>query len=213
MRSLTRSPVSRVVSVLSILCFVGSPVLAQAPQIQHDPPTCVSTDTFPLVSAEITGDLASARAYFRCEPFEDFYAVEMAAVESGWQAVLPQPMSPPCADLVYYIEGVDASGEVARTALQTVEVGASCATPAHSAPTPSLTVVATEPGVTAFPPGFSEAGFVATVDSEGILSGVGTEVAGGAIGTVGWVLIGAAAVGGTIAIVAATGDDDTSPTQ
>ena len=93
-RELKMSPLSRktfcgVVSVLLVFCLAAVPVFAQAAQIQHDAPACVSAGTFPLLSAEIAGDLATARVYFRCEQFQDFYFVEMASTDSGWQAVLP----------------------------------------------------------------------------------------------------------------------------
>jgi hypothetical protein len=208
-----------VISGFSILVMVFGtlpvPIWAQGPVIEHSPAACVATEGFPKFSATISGNLAAPpRFIFRCEPIgEDFFYVEMAAVEDAHIAILPTPMQPPCESIVYYIEAVDSDGNPAQSLMSnTVVTSGDCENdrlPAGAAPD---IAVFDEAGIqVASVPGFSPTTSALAPGA----SGAAVAQGGASIYTNPWFWVGVGGAGaGVIAIVLATEEKkESSPTR
>lgn len=131
-------------------------------QIEHDPLTCVTTLTAPLVEAKVVPgpEMASSYVYFRASGTPYFYYVLMTGPVPEVQGVLPRPL-PETRALDYFLQATDRASLSRKTAeyappvvptgvckVQGLAVGKDGA---------GLTVGVTDANAPVIPPGFNKA--------------------------------------------------------
>ena len=173
------------------------------PVIDHDPVDCVIENVHPLFQASVQaqGGLHTVKIYFHAKDYNDFYYVEMAETGNVWQASLPIA-APETNGFVYYIEAVDLSFNMSRTAEHTTNVTGENECERRDEGAPPIAVGSTVPGAPAVPEGFLATGIARLITSTGA-----TQAVGGGIGvTTGVIIAGGAAAAG-IGILAGGGSD------
>lgn len=189
----------RVVPLLFLTSGAGS-LLAQTPEIQHVPISCVAPGSYPVIDAIIQpgSDIRTAKVYFRSEQYPKFYYLEMVFEGGTFTTALPKP-SLETKHIVYYIEAVDVTFNNSIGDEHVAEVREGCQ--AESTPPeeePALVVGATEAGASASPPGFETVGIVGTITSAGVVSALSSGSGIGTAAVVGGVA--AAGAGGAVAV-------------
>jgi len=213
------------VTSFTLAAFAGWAVAFQslaASRIEHDALSCINTEEFPLVAAEISapsdGAIERARLYFKAHHETQWSFLEMepgvTKVLSGhgniltYQAPLLEPLYE-TEKVDYYIEVIDSNLATARSEEYLVEVrpGECKDVPvAPAAMTAAIVVHATVSGQSAVPTGFSAqgvSGFV-TASGQNVLAGEASDSNGGG-GAVAGLGDGGGLSGKTIGIVAGGG--------
>lgn len=178
--------------------------------ITHDALTCMSTNEFPMVEAELDpaelGGVRKAHVYFKANRTDAWYFVEMEPGEgSELRAILPRPLAE-TNRVDYYVFVLSGTFEPWQTEEYSVQVSESgCEggrASAASGPT-SLILRATVANQAPVPPGFQALGISGLVTTSGNTVTVGSIAAGGGAtsGGVSGITIGAVAAGGAAAAV------------
>lgn len=152
--------------------WAHAPIGASA-TFAHDPLTCMSTDQFPIVEAELdpaeSRALRLAQVYFKASRTTAWYVVEMEPGEgSRFRAMLPRPLLE--TDRVdYYLFFLSNSFEPAQSEEFSVSVtDTGCGAKTRAAPTSvSLTLRATTANQPYLPPGFNAQGISSFVTAAG----------------------------------------------
>jgi len=101
-----------------LLGLTGTGVAAPLPTIAHDEVACLRKDKFAWIEAAIQPAQAGARSrlYFTSPLEDDYYAVELTAVDDSdaFRARLPKPKSK-AGVVVYFLEVLTTEGELLRT--------------------------------------------------------------------------------------------------
>lgn len=151
--------------------------LAQELTVRTDDVECVPEGRFPEITAcfEPASKLARARLYFRADRTPHWYFVEMRPRDPCHVGVLPRPKRS-AERIVYYVEGLDKSFGVSRSAERSAAVKnrIECAAAALDKAT---VVVGALGGAPLVPAGFATAGVGASVVAAGV-AGAGAVVAG-----------------------------------
>ena len=150
---------------------------AQELTVKTDDVQCVPEGRFPEITAcfEPASKLARARLYFRADRTPHWYFVEMRPKDPCHVGVLPRPKRA-AERIVYYVEGLDTSFGVSRSAERSAAVRnrIECAAAALDKAT---VVVGALGGAPLVPAGFATAGVGASVVAAGV-AGAGAVVAG-----------------------------------
>lgn len=169
---------------------------------------CIAGVPYPVIGASIRSGEAveAAKVYFRAAQGENFYFVEMAPLDKGYQAILPVP-SDETHRVIYYVEAVSTSFEAGRTEEYEAPVREDCDEDRFAGDDPGIIIYAVAEGAP-IPAGFLSTGVSSTVSAAGVATAV-TSGGGLGAGAITGIVIG----GGLGAAVIANelDDEDTPP--
>lgn len=179
--------------------------------IRHDALTCMSTNEFPVVEAELPPAefraVREAQVYFKANGSDAWYFVDMEPGEgSQLRAMLPRPLAETnrVDYYVFVLSGTFESWQTEEYSVYVTESDCGGVRAATGAPA-SLTLRATVANQTPVPPGFQPTGISGLVTTSGNTVAVGSAAAagGGASGGVSGMTIGLVAAGGAAAAAGA----------
>jgi Flp pilus assembly protein TadD len=159
--------------------------------IDHEPVTCVASDSFPRVAARVSPPgSVSAKVFFRADDRGPWYAVRLRSEDDVYSAILPRPRSTP--SFRYYIEATAEDTRTARTpehVTKVVDRAEKCGAAKPSAVATATGIVVEPPPGAAenkpVPSGFSARGTVGEVGqfemSTKVAVGAGLVLAGAAV--------------------------------
>ena len=106
------------------LLALAAPLRAEAPLIEHQPPTCTVPGKAIALCASITddGQVAKARVYFRPAGDKFYSFVEMEFGGINYCATLPAPREGKVKAIDYYVQAIDDAFESARGSTYTIAV-------------------------------------------------------------------------------------------
>ena len=173
------------------------------PVLDHAPVDCVIENVHPLFQASVQaqGGLHTVKIYFHTNDYNDFYYVEMAEAGDVWQASLPIA-APETNGFVYYIEAVDLSFNMSRTAEHMTKVTGENECARRDEGAPPIAAGSTVPGAPVVPEGFLSTGIARLITSTGA-----TQAVRGGTGVTTGVIIAAGAAAAGIGILAGSGND------
>lgn len=176
----------RIVPVLCLPLWCTAAQVSAQVAITHDALTCMSTQEFPVVEAELDPaelrGVRKAHVYFKASRTDAWYFVEMEPGEKATlRAMLPKPLGE-TRRVDYYVFVLTGTFEPSQTEEYSAHVSESgCgAAPAVAAGSPaSLTLHATVANQAPVPPGFQPGGISGLVTTTGNTVAVGSAAAGG----------------------------------